>query len=217
LMGRDATEAAFKRLAPGARVLHVATHGFFLGACDNRSPAGTRGVGGLVGNAPPGASRQTPPGAVDRREAETGDPLLQSGIILAGANRGHSGVEPDHEPDDGILTAAEIAGLDLTGLDIGFLSGCDTGLGVVQAGEGVLGLRRAFRIAGARDIVISLWPVRDRDARAWVRRFYEERYLRGRDTDAAAQAADRALLKERRAQGKSTDPSRWAGFIAVSE
>jgi len=95
------------------------------------------------------------------------------------------------------------------------LSGCETGVGVVRAGEGVFGLRRAFEIAGVRTLVLSLWPVTDRAARAWTTRFYQSRLIGGQDAAAAAREASRGVLEARRAAGESTDPIYWAAFIAA--
>ncbi|MEN6527289.1 MAG: CHAT domain-containing protein, partial [Candidatus Polarisedimenticolia bacterium] len=143
LEGAAATEAAFRRDAPGRRVLHLATHGFFLGGACLRAADG-RGIGGLAPLSP--------------RARRTVNPLLFSGLAFAGANAHARAASGD---DDGVLTAEEIATLDLGGVDWAVLSACDTGLGDVRIGEGVLGLRRAFQVAGARTVVMSLWPVQD--------------------------------------------------------
>ncbi len=96
-------------------------------------------------------------------------PGLLSGIVLAGAN-----VRPTPiGQDDGILTASEVAELDLSGVDLAVLSACETGLGEVAGGEGLLGLQRAFQEAGARSVVASLWKVDDEKTRALMSRFYE--------------------------------------------
>ena len=184
----QATEGAFKRMAPGRRALHLATHGYFLGPeCPSALSAGEDG----------------------------GDhPLRLAGLAMAGANhRREAG--PDGE--DGILTAEEIAALDLTGVDWAVLSACETGRGAVQAGEGVLGLRRAFQIAGVRTVVMSLWPVEDRSARAWMRRLYEGRQQRGLETASAVREATLGLLRERRDREQSTHPLSWGAFVAAGD
>jgi hypothetical protein len=128
LTGRGAMETTFKEQAHRHRVLHIATHGFFLGdACYTPANA-TRGVGGLSTARP--------------SDAETAEnPLRLSGLAFAGANR-RAAAGPDE--DDGILTAEEVASLNLSGTEWAVLSACDTGLGQIRAGEGVFGLRRAF-------------------------------------------------------------------------
>ena len=103
------------------------------------------------------------------------NPLLLSGLILAGAN--HRNVAaPDQE--DGVLTAEEVAALNLSGVEWAVLSGCDTGVGEVRAGEGVFGLRRAFQVAGARTVIMSLWPVEDQATRQWMTALYRGRLMK---------------------------------------
>ena len=199
LVGRGASEAAFKRDAPGHRVLHVATHGFFLnGACD--SAPGTRGVGGLSST------------TATARSVE--NPLRLSGLALAGANR-RASAGPNE--DDGILTAEEVASLNLEGVEWAVLSACDTGVGEIKAGEGVFGLRRAFQVAGARTVVMSLWSVDDQATRAWMRALYEGRFQRKLSTADAVHAASLSLLRERRAKGQSAHPFYWAAFVAAGD
>src|SRR5262249_12143374 len=122
LVGPEATETALREHAPGHRILHIATHGFLVQE-------------GRFGSAP----------------GVSGNPFLLSGLALAGANqRNERSKSPgDAEGDDGILTAEEIASLDLRGVEWAVLSACETGIGPIQEGEGVLGLRRAFEVAGA--------------------------------------------------------------------
>ncbi len=142
LEGAAATESALRRLAPGRRLLHLATHGFIR--ADDRSPK----------------SEASPLGGGLQRHLVETDPMLAAGIALAGANRGGDAGE-----DDGILTALEASSLDLDAADLVVLSACDTARGTATAGEGVLGLVRGFRRAGARRVVASLWPVDDVAAR----------------------------------------------------
>jgi len=197
LTGAAASEAAFKAQAPGRRAVHLATHGFFLaGRCASVRP-GTRGIQGLT------------PAA----ESLGSDSLLLAGLALAGANR-RSGARPGQE--DGILTAEEIAALDLSSVDWAVLSACDTGVGDIRAGEGVLGLRRAFQVAGAGSLVLSLWAVEDAATGDWMRAFYAAAI--GDSSSSLAQAvrdASLQVLRERRRQGKSTHPLYWGAFVAA--
>jgi CHAT domain-containing protein len=205
LTGAHAGEAALKMLAPGRRVLHLATHGFFLDAthCASEQP-GTRGIGGVSGATAAHAS------AAARR----GSPLLLSGLALAGANlRLHA--RPDQE--DGILMAQEIVSLDLSSAEWVVLSACDTGLGKVQAGEGVLGLRRAFEAAGAGTVIMSLWEVEDRSTREWMRGLYQARFHRRLTTPESVREAALGVLQDRKAQGLGTHPFYWAGFVAAGD
>jgi CHAT domain-containing protein len=133
-----------------------------------------------------------------------GNPLLHSGLVFAGANQNHEAA---------ILTAQQIASLDLSGVDWAVLSACNTGNGVLQDGEGVLGLERAFRVAGAHSIVMALWPVDDNATRRFMRELYAERLGRHASTADAVWNSSRALLLERRAAGKSTHPWYWAGIV----
>jgi CHAT domain-containing protein/tetratricopeptide (TPR) repeat protein len=202
LVGRQASEAAFKNRAPGRHVLHLATHGFFLGD-DCVARAGSRGIGGL-------SEVRTRPSV----ELGSMSPLLLSGLALAGANRR---AEATASEEDGVLTAEEIAGIDLYGIEWAVLSACDTGVGEVRAGEGVLGLRRAMRIAGVRTLIMSLWPVDDRSTREWMKALYGARLTRGMDTAASVRFAALDLLRRRRAKGEITHPFFWAAFVAAGD
>ncbi len=135
-----------------------------------------------------------------------GNPLLLSGLVFAGANKSR---------EASILTAQQIASMDLHGVDWAVLSACNTGYGETNAGEGVVGLERAFRVAGAKSVVMSLWPVDDETTREFMRDLYAERFGRRATTADAVWLAARRQLKERQAAGKSTHPWYWAGFIAA--
>jgi CHAT domain-containing protein len=200
LHGAAATESAFKRSAPGRRVLHLATHGFFLGNC--AAAPGSRGLKVVEEKAP----ESEVPGYVS--------PLLLSGLALAGANRRASASTAG---EDGVLTAEEIAGLDLSGVEWAVLSACDTGVGEIRAGEGVFGLRRAMQLAGARTLVMSLWPVDDEATRDWMQRLYRARLVQGLDTAAAVRDAGGSVVRARREAGQSTHPFYWAAFVAAGD
>ncbi len=195
LAGASAGETAVKRGAPGRRILHLATHGFFLGDCS--SPAGGRNVSTATG-----------------RSVFVDNPLLLSGLALAGANR-RASARPD--TDDGILTAEEIAALDLTGVGWAVLSACETGLGELRAGEGLFGLRRAFQVAGARTLITSLWAIEDEASRGFMKALYEKHLVDGLPTAEAVRAASLEVLRQRRAAGRGTHPFFWAGFVAAGE
>ena len=210
LTAASASEEAFKQLAPTARFVHLATHAFFLDACESPSRAGTRGVGGLTPAAAPPPVRP----ATESVLALDENPLLRSGLVLAGANSIRAS-PTDTTGEDGIITAEEIAAMDLSSVEGAVLSGCDTGVGALSAGEGILGLRRAFEIAGARSLVLTLWTVSDEAAREWMRSFYQARLVRRASAAEAARDASRAILASRRAAGRSTHPYFWAAFIAT--
>jgi CHAT domain-containing protein/tetratricopeptide (TPR) repeat protein len=203
LVAREADETTFKREAPRHRVLHLATHGFFLnGQCLGRSD-GTRSVSGLADAGP----------SVRTQHKEAGS-LSLSGLAFAGANRRASATP---EEDDGILTAEEVAALDLRDVEWAVLSACDTGIGDVQAGEGVLGLRRSFEIAGVGAVIMSLWPVEDEATREWMVALYAARLSQRETTAGAMRNASLSVLRARRATGASTSPFYWAAFVAAGD
>jgi CHAT domain-containing protein len=135
-----------------------------------------------------------------------GNPLLLSGLVFAGANKSR---------DASILTAQQIASIDLRGVEWAVLSACNTGYGEAVSGEGVLGLERAFRVAGAKSVVMALWPVDDQVTREFMRGLYTERFGRHATTADSVWNASRQLLKERQLAGKSTHPWYWAGFVGA--
>ena len=123
------------------------------------------------------------------------NPLLLSSFALAGANRR---ILATRDEEDGILTAGEIASLNLSGVEWAVLSACETGIGRVQNGEGVIGLRRAFQIAGARALIMSLWSVEDTATQLFMTELYRARLIDGQSTAKAIHHAARQVLKERR-------------------
>ncbi len=134
------------------------------------------------------------------------NPLLRSGLVLAGANQLAEG------EDDGILTALEAMGLDLTGTELVFLSACDTGVGTVANGEGVYGLRRALVIAGARSQVTTLWKIHDEATRRFVERYYK-RLMAGEGRSEALRQVQIGMLRSPALR----HPYYWAAFIPIGE
>ena len=155
LLQEQATEAALKQ-ANRPRVLHIATHGFFLTDQPQELPSSNRLLRGtfdtLDGSPLP---------------ARWENPLLRSGLLLAGVKQGRSGPN-----ENGVLTALETAGLDLWGTKLVVLSACETGLGDVKGGAGVYGLRRALVLAGSETQVMSLWKVSDAGTRDLMVAYY---------------------------------------------
>ena len=197
LLGGEATEGAVKAL-DSPRVLHIATHGFFL-------PRVT-GQPGPTGVSP--ASQRAVHIVRESTDQAAENPLLSSGIALAGANR-----PPDSQrEEDGILTALEATSLQLAGTRLVVLSACDTGLGKTTVGDGVHGLRRALRIAGAETVVMSLWNVSDAATRDLMVLYYRH-LLAGRGRSEALRAAQRDLLRDPR----WAHPFYWAAFIASGD
>ena len=157
--GRSATEESFKALSgQGKNILHLATHGFYWPEKEAQQQK---------------FFTQNSTIESDVQQALPIDPLNRCGLLFAGANTalgGHSN-RLDKGVQDGILTAKEISALDLRGADIVVLSACETGLGDVS-GEGVFGLQRAFKIAGAQTMLMALWKVDDDATRMLTTAFY---------------------------------------------
>ena len=176
LTKQRATKSALQSVTAPS-ILHIATHAFFQSAGPNVSLP---------------------------RAVTTGsdNPLLRSGLALAGANRDESG----------ILTALEASGLNLWGTKLVVLSACDTGLGEVRNGEGVYGLRRALVLAGAESQVMSLWPVSDRSTRDLMISYYKN-LTNGQGRGDSLRQAQLQILKSK----SHSHPYYWASFIQTGE
>jgi CHAT domain-containing protein/Tfp pilus assembly protein PilF len=196
-VGPQALEDVLKAMS-APRVLHLATHGFFIDH-EPAAPAADDGPG--VGA-----------GATRGRLRQIDHPFLRSGIVLAGANT--IGDKSSAKVEDGWVTAEEIALLNLRGTELVVLSACQTGLGDVKTGEGVYGLRRAFLYAGARTLVTSLFEVPDTETRELMTRFYAG--LRtGQSKLTALHTAECDLLRQRRQANGAAHPFFWASFVLV--
>jgi CHAT domain-containing protein len=185
--GTNASESALKGLSQAPRILHLATHGYY---CSESTRAKSMG--------------------------DADNPLLYSGLALAGANRpimGHAVSEGDQ---DGILTALEASGLNLIGNDLVVLSACQSGMGDVAKGEGIYGLRRAFQHAGAQSILMSMFDVPDQSTRQLMERFYAN-WLAGYSKAAALRQASLSILHERRQVHGTAHPMFWGGFVLVGD
>jgi CHAT domain-containing protein/tetratricopeptide (TPR) repeat protein len=199
--GADATEGAVKQLR-GPKILHLATHGFFLP--DEAPPA----KAAEDPNAPrAGAPAPAPAGGAGPIPTDNYEnPLLRSGLAFAGANKLESG------EDDGILTAMEASGLDLEGTKLVVLSACETGVGKVSNGEGVYGLRRALVIAGAESLVMTLWQVDDIATRDLMAGYYKRL-----DAGKPRSSALRDIQLEIAARPKYQHPYYWASFVPAGD
>ncbi len=180
----EATEAKIKSMAAPSLV-HIATHGYFL------QDTGGDGIG------------------VDAENAKN-NPLLRSGLLLAGASKTIKGESmPNLESNDnGVLTAYEAMNLNLNGTDLIVLSACETGLGDVRAGEGVYGLQRSFIVAGAKALVMSLWKVDDAATQALMTNFYTNLSKGGSKLKAFKQAQTQLMTKYK-------EPYYWGAFIMI--
>ena len=185
-LGAEANKAALLSLRT-PRILHIGTHGFFLE--DIAQPAASNAR----------AKLQVPQlGGVAQCPS---DPLLRSGIVLAGAD-----VSGDHS----LLTALELAGLNLWGTELVVLSACDSGRGEIKRGQGVYGLRRALIVAGAETVVTSLWSVNDETTATLMESYYQH-LLAGRGRAAALREA---MLSVR---AQKPHPHYWAPFISIGK
>jgi len=166
LQGAAASEAALRHRMPQCRYIHLATHGFFADprfrSFLGQDVAGEQLFGGV------GQRR-----AGWRAQVSLRNPMVLSGVVLAGANR----EAPTDElglptGEDGVLTAEELSALDLRNTELVVLSACDTGVALSAGDEGVMGLARAFHLAGARNVIASQWKVDDEATAVLMRLFY---------------------------------------------
>jgi CHAT domain-containing protein/tetratricopeptide (TPR) repeat protein len=181
LDGAEANEENVKTIA-GIHVIHFATHGFFYSDND---------------------------GALVNYKVETLDrnPLLRSGLLLAGAQNTLDGTPPGSE--DGILTAQEALNLNLDDAELVVLSACETGKGKIQNGEGIYGLQRAFQMAGARSVIVSLWKVDDEATSRLMSLFYEN-WIVGKMAKREA-----FLSAQKKVRDEYPEPYYWAAFVIV--
>lgn len=194
--GYTATEESFKRIGvdkPSPRIVHLATHGFFFP--DPKSKSKNEN---LV------AEAKEPVFKISEH------PMIRSGLILAGGNHVWQTGKP-FQPgfEDGILTAYEISQMNLANTELVVLSACETGLGDIQGNEGVYGLQRAFKIAGAKYLIMSLWQVPDFHTQELMTTFYSK-WLEDKMSIPDAFRAAQKELKE-----KFKEPFYWAGFVLV--
>ena len=188
--GKTATEEAFKSLSGNSKsVLHIATHGFFF---ENPTETNTEFNPDLVEQSVYKLSE---------------DPLMRSGLILSGANESWKQGGNTSQGEDGILTALEISNLDLSNTDLVVLSACETGLGDINGSEGVYGLQRAFKMAGVKAIIMSLWEVPDAETAEFMQSFYGN-WL----TSNSMKQAFRQTQLEMSSKYKS-EPEKWAAFV----
>ncbi len=202
--GYDATEESVKAIGVNGqsspRILHLATHGFFFPDPQKRASIG-------VGEAGPVFKLSN-------------QPMIRAGLVLAGGNSAWTGAQPSRpDYEDGILTAYEISQMNLRNTELVVLSACETGLGDLQGNEGVYGLQRAFKIAGAKFLIMSLWQVPDFQTQELMTAFYS-RWIPSA-AEAMAGKTDKMTIPEAFQSAQTSmkekyrDPFLWAGFILV--
>jgi CHAT domain-containing protein len=177
---RNASEERFRQFSGKApTILHLATHGLYLSA-----------------------------DPTNKRDTVYGEALMRSGLALAGANGLWEAKKRQRSDNDGLLTAYEVADLDLSKTRLVVLSACESALGDVEGAEGVYGLQRGFRIAGAEKMIISLWPVNDEKTRQLMIFFYTN-LKAGQEVRTAFRKAQLMLQQE------ASDPTFWAAFVLI--
>ena len=188
--GGSATEEAFKALdGKSPQVLHMATHGFFLSVKESKT--------------------KTIESSIENSFTIQQNPMFRSGLVLAGGNHAWKGKSIPANREDGILTAYEIAQLDLSNTELLVLSACETGLGDLKhANEGVVGLQRAFKLAGVKTMVVSLWRVPDKETVELMTLFYNN-WLGGLTIREALHHAQMEMKK------KKYSAFYWASFVVV--
>lgn len=187
--GYSASEESFKAIgkqSPSPRILHLSTHGYFFP--DPKTQVDT---------------------AAGPAFKLSDHPMIRSGLILAGANHAWQTGRPLGNREDGVLTAYEISQMNLSNTELVVLSACETGLGEIRGSEGVYGLQRAFKSAGAKTLVMSLWQVPDYQTQELMALFYQKLIYQ-------KQTAHQALLNaQREMRQKGYAPYYWAGFVMV--
>jgi tetratricopeptide (TPR) repeat protein len=212
-LGVDATEAQLREVN-SPRILHLATHGFFLPESKderrgNEQELGTGGIN-LIGDAQ--RDRRTP--------VILKNPMHRSGLALAGAQRTLDAWTKGEAPpsdNDGIVTAEEVGGLKLKGTWLVVLSACDTGAGEAKAGEGVLGLRRGFIQAGAQNLLMTLWPISDMTTVQIMRDFYDRALASGNAPQSLLEVQREWLVRLRKEAGLLYAVNRAGAFIMSSK
>lgn len=211
-----ATKSAVQSEAGRCEYLHFSTHGFF-------APSETKSAVAAAGRDRDSADNAL----VTAQDASDYQPGLLSGLVFAGANKQYA-----DSKEDGILTALEVAEMDLSHVRLATLSACETGLGKSAGAEGLLGLQRAFQTAGAKSVVASLWKVPDKATELLMSRFYDNLWRKRMPKLEALREAQRWLLHEGKkqrelsrgleltpdteeatSQSGAMPPRYWAGFV----
>ena len=193
--GYAATEESFKNLGANnnssPRILHIATHGYFFPDTKNNSQESQ-------------VKNQN-----ENVFTISDHPMLRSGLIMADGNIAWQGKQTLEGREDGVLTAYEISQMNLSNTELVVLSACETGLGDIQGNEGVYGLQRAFKIAGAKYLIMSLWQVPDKQTSLLMTTFYKKWLVNKMTIPDAFHAAQKEL------RNIGLDPYQWAGFVLV--
>ncbi len=186
-MKLDASETNVKNTNPG--ILHIATHGFFLADAD--AIEGERAVG------------------IEINQAQK-NPLLRSGLLLANCEKVLDNTYGNQSSNNGVLTAYEVMNMNLSKTDLVVMSACETGLGQVVSGEGVYGLQRAFLVAGAKSVIMSLWTVSDDATMLLMTNFYQ-------NMNKGKSKLDAFYLAQKQVKLKYPEPFYWGAFVMMGK
>jgi len=186
------------------KILHLATHGFFLEDVVIKEDPNALNRGFMVGGLDKPLAPATQNGPIE-------NPLARSGLAFANANFGVQGIKLA-DNTDGILTALEVLNLNLEGTDLVTLSACETGVGEVKVGEGVYSLNRAFQEAGAKAVLSTLWQVHDEGTQKFMQAFYQ-RFLDGTPAQQAIQETQNEFIHDK----DYSSPYYWAGFVMMGK
>lgn len=191
IVAEKASEVTIKNIE-SPRILHIATHGYFEPdiILEDTTKKEFLGI---------------------KKDILVQNPLLRSGLLLAGADNFLKIKQFNEKFDNGILKAYEVLNMNLENTELVVLSACDTGLGVIKNGEGVYGLQRAFKIAGARSILMSLSKVRDEATQILMTEFYKNWLEKGMEKYKALKEAQLSM----KANSKYADPVNWGAFVLV--
>ena len=200
IKANNATKQTFQSVAANSNILHVATHGFFFPEPKIIKTEADQDKTNMdiVSRS---ASR-----AVELNYIRNDNPLMRSGLVFAGVNDYWNGITDDID-NNGILTALEVVNIDLRKNKLAVLSACETGLGDIKDGEGVYGLQRAFKMAGAENIIMSLWSVPDKETSEFMQTFYSLLFKE--------QNINQAFTETQKLMRKKYDPYYWAAFVLV--
>jgi CHAT domain-containing protein len=194
ITGDKAVEESFTQLSGNSSpsVIHIATHGFYFPDTITQVTDRDMLLMGAMG---------------EERFRIYDDPLLRSALVMAGANRSWLGEELPPGAEDGILTAKDVSAMNLSNTELVVLSACQTGLGEVDGTEGVTGLQRGFKIAGVKYVMMSLWPVPDKETAEFMETFYS---YWGEGIREAFHKTQQFMANKYR-----NEPYKWAGFVLV--
>jgi CHAT domain-containing protein len=195
LSGTDALEESFTALSgkTSPSIIHISTHGFYYPDTISdklRKQMNLSGTG-------------------EKQFRYSDDPLLRSGLLMAGANLAWKGATLPPNVEDGILTAKEVSNMNLMNTQLVVLSACQTGQGDVKGSEGVEGLQRGFKMAGVRYLIMSLWEVPDKETTEFMDTFYDN-WLGGKEIHEAFRETQTRMHKMYK-----DEPFKWAGFVLV--